>query len=198
MARIFLHHGLGNLRPVEHWQHRTAIALRKLGHQVAYPQFPSPDSPDIAKWQQLLVAEIEQLVELGDEAGELIYIGHSLGALSFFQAVKDGVLPGNFDRTLLVAPADPELLPDLPVGQLATGLSAIRGAVFESAGQLTIVASDSDQWLPRGVHATFGDPLDVTPIVIAGAKHFSALDGWGPWQGVIDWVLDPSADLTRR
>jgi hypothetical protein len=34
--------------------------------------------------------------------------------------------------------------------------------------------------------------------VIEGAKHLALSDGWGRWQGVIDWVSDPTADLTVR
>jgi hypothetical protein len=45
---------------------------------------------------------------------------------------------------------------------------------------------------------TFGKPLSVEPIIIEGGKHLSMADGWGYWQGVIDWVNDPNADITHR
>ena len=197
MTRILFNHGLGNFRPAEQWSHRATIALRKLGHQVSYAQFPNPEQPDAKQWQDLLVAEQFQLIELGDEAGELVFIGHSLGALNFILAAKDGVLEP-FDRALLVAPADPTLLTDLPVGHLNLEDPLLVEAVHRLAGKLTIIGSDADHWLPRGIQATFGDPLGVEALVVAGAKHFSTADGWGPWQGVIDWVLDPTADLTVR
>ncbi len=198
MARVLLNHGLRNRRPATQWLYRTAVALRRLGHQVSYPQFPNPDEPSIAQWQELLVAELELLEAIGSQAGELIFIGHSLGGLNFIQAAVDGVLPVAFDRTLLVAPADPDLLPDLPVGALKLDSPEVIAATNSYAGRLTLVGSDLDAWQPRGVQATFGDPLGVTATVIQGAKHFSDADGWGPWQGVIDWVLDPAADLTKR
>jgi predicted alpha/beta hydrolase family esterase len=68
----------------------------------------------------------------------------------------------------------------------------------KSAKSVQIVASDNDQWLPQGIQATFGEPLGIDPVVIPGAKHLSLADGWGRWQGVIDWVDNPSADLTKR
>lgn len=197
MARVLLNHGLGNIRPKTQWLYRTAVALRKLGHQVSYAQFPSPDAPVLEDWQNLLVAEQRLLLELGDAAGELIFVGHSLGALNFIQAASDRLLKP-FDRTLLVAPADPALLRDLPVGALDLGSGDLRDAVLETAGDLTLVASDSDPWLPNGIEATFGVPLGITPVVIPGAKHFADRDGWGPWQGVVDWLLDPTADITIR
>ena len=198
MARVLLNHGLGNHRPSTHWQYLTAVALRKQGHQVSYPQFPNPDAPNMADWQEVLVTEVCLLHELGEQAGELIFIGHSLGGLNFIQAAVDRVLPTSFDRTLLVAPADPELLPDLSVGQLRLDAPGLSEAVHAVSGALTLVGSDLDPWQPKGVQATFGDPLGVTAKVIAGAKHFSYVDGWGPWQGIADWVNDPAADLAKR
>ena len=70
-------------------------------------------------------------------------------------------------------------------------------AAHRMAAQTLIVASDADPWLPRGVEATFAAPLGMPHLIVKGAKHFAVDDGWGPWQGVIDWVNDPSADLSR-
>jgi hypothetical protein len=35
-------------------------------------------------------------------------------------------------------------------------------------------------------------------VIIEGGKHLSLQDGWGKWQGVIDWVNDPAAELSVR
>jgi len=60
------------------------------------------------------------------------------------------------------------------------------------------VGSDSDVWSPRGIQASYGDPLGLTAVVIPGAKHLSSADGWSYWQGVTDWVNDPAANLAKR
>jgi len=192
MARLLINHGLGNLRYPDHWQRHLAAAARKAGHVVAYPQFPSPEQPVAADWLNLLVAEAEILSDV--DAGELLFVGHSLGSLNFLYAAQTAVLPVVFDRVLLVAPADPNLLPDLEFGRLDLGQIDLS----QVAKSVQIVASDADQWIPRGIQETFGDPLGIEPIVIPGAKHLSLADGWGYWQGVIDWVENPSAELTKR
>lgn len=192
MARLLINHGLGNLRWADHWQRHLATAARKAGHVVSYPQFPAPEKPVTADWQSLLVTEAELLGDVG--GGELLFVGHSLGALNFLYAAQTGVLPVVFDRVLLVAPADPTLLPDLEIERLR--LDGLDVSAY--AKSLQVVASDNDQWLPRGVQATFGDPLGIEPVVIPGGKHLSLNDGWGHWQGVIDWVENPTADLTKR
>lgn len=194
MARLLINHGLGNLRWPDHWQRHLATAARKSGHVVSYPQFPSPEKPDTQDWQSLLIAEAALLADVGDSAGELLFVGHSLGSLNFLFAAQNGALPVVFDRALLVAPADPTLLPDLEIERLDPNKVDLANA----AKRVQIVASDADQWIPRGIQATFGEPLGIEPVVIPGAKHLSLNDGWGHWQGVIDWVENPSADLTKR
>ena len=65
-------------------------------------------------------------------------------------------------------------------------------------GNLTVVGSDADPWIPDGVQPTFADPLGVEAVVIEGAGHFKGDEGWGKWQGLLDWVNDPKADITIR
>ncbi len=192
MARLLINHGMGNWRWPDHWQRHLANAARKAGHLVSYVQFPSPDRPETQDWQNLLVAETQLLQESG--SGELLFVGHSLGSLNFLYAAQTGVLPAKFDRVLLVAPADPGLLPDLEIKRI----DLAKVDIAKAAKSLQIVASDNDQWLPQGIQATFGTPLGIEPVIIPGAKHLSLADGWGHWQGVIDWVDNPSADLTKR
>jgi predicted alpha/beta hydrolase family esterase len=183
---------MGNWRWPDHWQRHLANEARKKGHLVSYVQFPSPDRPETQDWQNLLVAEAQLLQESG--SGELLFVGHSLGSLNFLYAAQTGVLPAKFDRVLLVAPADPGLLPDLEIERV----DLAKVDLAKAAKSVQIVASDNDQWLPQGIQATFGLPLGIEPVIIPGAKHLSLADGWGYWQGVIDWVDNPCADLCKR
>lgn len=198
MARVLINHGLANRRLPNHWQRHLATELRQQGHLVSYAQFANPEQPELESWQRLLVAEAELLVDAGDELGELIFIGHSLGCLNFLWAAVHDSLPTRFNRSLLVAPADPALLPDLEIGGLLLTDPGFAKQIKAYAGELTVVASDADQWIPRGIGPTFGEPLQVEPVIIEGGKHISLADGWGRWQGVIDWVNDPRADLRVR
>jgi hypothetical protein len=172
--------------------------LRKQGHLVSYAQYPNPEQPTLEDWQALLHAEAELLVEAGEQAGELVFVGHSLGCLNFLWAAVEGNLPTRFSRALLVAPADPTLLSDLQISRLDLENPEFAGRVAAWAESVTLVASDRDMWLPRGIGETFGKPFGLEPLVIQGGKHLSMADGWGYWQGVIDWVNDPTADLTVR
>ncbi len=196
MAKVLILHGWTNRRQPGHWQRHLASELRKQGHIVAYPQFPNTDQPKLDEWQELLAAELDILAEI--EGGETIVIGHSLGCINWIQGASTGLISKPVDRVLLVAPADPDVLGEVEGLQVDLTNPAVVAATHGSTASLTILASEKDKWTPRGIHATFGEPLGLTPLILEGAGHLSLDDGFGYWQGVIDWVNDPKADLTRR
>lgn len=196
MAKVLILHGWTNRRQPGHWQRHLANELRKQGHIVAYPQFPNTDQPKLEEWQELLAAELDILAEI--EGGETIVIGHSLGCINWIQGASTGLISKPVDRVLLVAPADPDVLGEVEGLQVNLADPAVVAATQGSTASLTILASEKDKWTPRGIHATFGEPLGLTPLILEGAGHLSLDDGFGYWQGVIDWVNDPKANLTRR
>lgn len=196
MARILINHGWTNRRPQGSWARNLTIAARAKGHHVIYPQFPNTDHPVLSEWQELLVEELEHTKESG--TGEVIFIGHSLGCLNWIQAAASGKIMEPVDRVLLVAPADPALLDEVPGANVDLSNEKVKSALLASTKHLTIVGSDRDAWIPRGIQETFGDPLSLKAIVIAGAGHFSLTDGWGQWQGIIDWIDNPNANLQVR
>jgi len=196
MAKVLILHGWTNRRQPGHWQRHLATALRQQGHIVAYPQFPNTDQPKLDEWQELLGAELALLGEIQD--GETIVIGHSLGCINWIQGAATGLITTPVDRVLLVAPADPRMLGEVEGLKVELTDPEVVQATHASTSSLTVLASDKDKWTPRGIQATFGEPLGLEPVIMPGAGHLSLDDGFGFWQGIIDWVNDPRADLTQR
>ena len=198
MAKVLIIHGWTNRRPVGHWQRTLAAALRDQGHLVSYPQLPNPEQPLLDEWLDVLTAELEQFDEVASRASEpLIVLAHSLGCVTWMQLADRGLLKQPADRVLLVAP--PEPAPISPVPSFVMDLSDGRAerVVKGSAREVTLVGSDADVWQPSGIQAGVGDIIGLEAVIVPGAKHFSTLDGFSKWQGVIDWVNDPNADLTK-
>lgn len=188
------------MRPAGHWMRLTATNLRALGHAVWYPQFPNPTEPQPAEWQQLLVDEAAQMDELGaalslagKSGGEKIAVTHSLGCINFLVAARAGRFAEAFDRVVFVAPPDPQLLQPIEGAVIDLGDSAWYTALRESTKHFTLVSSEADHWLPRGIHETYISHWpDVSPVIVPGAKHFSLDDGWGEWTGLTDWLTTKS------
>ena len=207
MSYVLIHHGWTNTRQPDHWQRNLAHALQLQGHHVSYAQYPQTEQPVFADWSALLVAELEHLVELRELSGgtgELILIGHSLGCVNIMKSALEGRLRPELraNRTLLVAPASQAKLDAVATFKFSLegndAATELRAALAEAAGAVTLVASDDDVWLPKGIRAEYGDPLQLEPVIIEGGQHLSLQDGWGKWQGVIDWVNHRGADLTVR
>jgi hypothetical protein len=198
MKRIIFLHGWTNRRPLGHWHRLAQNELRKKGYQVWYPQFPSPDTPEPAEWQELLIQENQMMDEFGE--GEKIAIAHSLGCLNWLvAAMADSITP--FDRVLFVSPPDTSLT-DKAEGIKGDPLDlahpAILPAIESKAGEFLMIAGDNDHWLPEGIQKTYGDVWNMKPLVFPGAGHFSHEDGWGNWQGLIDWIdSNQPEDLLR-
>lgn len=196
MARVLIMHGWTNRRQENTWHRILVSALRHQGHQVLYPQFPSTDNPTLDEWQELLLAELALLEEAGP--GEKVVIGHSLGCVNFLHAAVEGKIRNKIDRLLFVAPADPKLLGEIKGLNVDLAKPATKQALDAVVGSLTLVGSDADPWIPEGIQPTFAKPLGVDAVVIEGAGHFKGDEGWGKWQGLLDWVNDPAADITVR
>ena len=196
MKRLLIIHGWMNHREVDHWHRRLVAERRRRGDVVAYPQLPNADLPTLADWLEIVQTELDLLHEVNDS--ELIVIGHSLGCLTWLHAVQQLNFAEQISRVALVAPADPELCSDVSSFQIDVTDPAIKPALAKAAKSTIIIGSDNDEWTPRGIPATFADPLDLPLELIPGAGHISLHDGWGPWQGIINWIDDPEANLSVR
>ena len=201
MAYVLINHGWTNVRPQGHWHRNLAVALRRQGHQVFYPQYPNPQDPNFTDWAALLRAELDILVETrGASSEEVIVIGHSLGNVLWLKSAIDGLLPVGFkpDRLLMVAPPERAQTSKLPSFDIWQSDEELRRVVHASAESVFLLGSDKDPWSPSGLQKAIGDPLGLDAIIIPGAGHLSLSDGWGQWQGLIEWVNDPTADITAR
>jgi predicted alpha/beta hydrolase family esterase len=194
VKRILVIHGWSNHRPAGHWHRELVKALRTQGHVVSYPALPNPELPELEAWLEIVAQELELLGEV--DGDELIVVAHSLGVLTWLNLAMQRRVPVHVDRVLLVAPADPELSESFPTFKLEVSKAA--KSVADNATTTLIVGSDADQWAPNGVAETFGVPLNVETRLIPGAGHVAMDDGYGYWQGVIDWVNDPTADVTKK
>ena len=122
--------------------------------------------------------------------GEKIAIAHSLGCMNWMLAAMTSRLGQQFDRVLFVAPPDP-IKTDEAEGINGDPMDIhhpeLLPAINRYAKSVTIVSSENDRWLPRGI-GVYEEALDTEAVIVEGAGHFSLDDGWGPWPGLLSWV----------
>src|ERR1700712_2209392 len=190
--RFLVLHGWQNRRPPGHWQFDLVEALRASGEQVRYPQFPEPDHPDLDKWTEVLLAELDQL-----RSGERIVVAHSLAVLLWLQAVTGLSARQSVDRVLLVAPPSPRFVGETveiaPFGRIQPSPVALARA----SGDMRLVYADDDPYCLGGAGVAYGS-LGLDGDIISGGKHLDLDAGYGQWPSALAWCLDPRVRLTAR
>ncbi|MFJ9627715.1 RBBP9/YdeN family alpha/beta hydrolase [Streptomyces sp. NPDC101175] len=189
MTAYLILHGWQNHRPQGHWQHWLAGRLRGLGHEVAYPQLPDPDDPELDVWLGELRRQLDGL------GGERVVLAHSASALLWLHAVDRGVVgDGDADRVLLVSPPSASVVVRHPeIAEFAP--PAARPTL---PGVTRLVAGDDDPYCPEGAREVFGDPLGIPTEIVPGAGHLDLDAGYGSWPAVLEWCLDGTVPLTAR
>ena len=186
----------------------VANQLRAGGHPVWYPQFPNPTEPKAEEWQAMLVNETAQMDELAqivnakaNYLGEKIAVTHSLGCINWLVAARADRFTTPFDRLVFVAPPDPELLQPVEGAMIDLNDPDWLAGLKRHTRSFTLVTSDADRWLPRGIEATYLQHWpEVSPVIVPGAKHFSLDDGWGEWTGLAQWLTatEPTPELLQQ
>lgn len=184
--RVLLLHGVEHRRPRDHWLWWLAEELRRRGVPVQYPQLPSPDAPSVTEWSDLARAELEML---GD--GERVVIAHSLGCLLWHRLAPSLPAALRPTRVLLVAPPTNDILWEA-IADFAT-----QGPGPAGTAPTLVVGRQTDDYRPVPV-TDLAAEWEAEHAVIPGHGHLTPADGFGPWRGVLDWVLDPEADVTAR
>lgn len=196
MTAYLIVHGLENVRPQGHWHRILTAQLRAQGHTVIYPQLPQPVAPVLDEWLEVLKVELEILKESGFD--EVTVVAHSLGCVAWLHFTDRIETDIKISKILFVAPADPDLLTAGPTFQTLSFDQRLADKLHNSCGDITVIASEADPWLPKGVAETFSKPLNMRTIIFEGAGHISMSDDFGPWPGVLNWLLDPTADIKKR
>jgi predicted alpha/beta hydrolase family esterase len=188
-------HGWQNHRPEGHWQRELAGTLAADGHEVRYPQFPSPDEPVLADWLALLRSE---LAALGADGGERVLVCHSLAVLLWWQAAPSlGELQP--DRVLLVAPPAADVLRGFPeVAAFAPPGIETTPLPDELPARVRLVAADDDPYFPGGAAALYAGRFGLDTDVIPGGQHLDLPAGYGAWPSVHAWCTDPATRVTAR
>jgi uncharacterized protein len=177
---FLLIHGWHGSGP-EHWQRWLGARLRDEGHEVACPDLPDPDEPQLGAWLEAL------LHELGGRRDWTV-VCHSLGCVLWLHHAA--ARPAPVHRVLLNAP--PSALAEVP-SFFPAPLDA--DALATAAGTTRLVCSDDDPYCPEGADALYGRPLGLPVDLLPGRGHLNADSGLGPWPAMLEWCLGARASL---
>jgi predicted alpha/beta hydrolase family esterase len=168
-VRFLILHGYQGNSP-EHWQRWLARRLAADGHDVAYPDLPDADRPQLEAWLEALAGERRR----GD-----IVVCHSLACVLWLHHRARGGPPAR--RALLVAPP----CPDAGIPEIAGFFPVPRTPALAEGAEL--VCSDADPYCPVGAPTYYGAPLAVPCAVVERGGHLNVDAGFGPWPTALAW-----------
>jgi predicted alpha/beta hydrolase family esterase len=189
-GRYLILHGWQNRRPPKHWQYRLAGHLTALGHEVHYPQLPSPDRPVVKEWLAAIEEQLAQTVP-----GELTVICHSLACLAWMHLSDQGSGHLPVRRLLFVAPPSPDVIAGIP--ELAGFQMPPSTHLAVASSVLTpprLACAEDDAYCPERADRVYPGVFDVD--VVENARHFDIPARYGEWESVLRWCGEPEIRLT--
>lgn len=177
MTQVLVLPGYQNSGP-EHWQ--SLWIKEHSGYRRVEQQ--DWDLPLAAEWVRALDQEIAA------SSGQVALVGHSLGCITVARwAAENPDRAGALVKAaLLVAPADVERLPDLPLGSFAP----ISRAPLPF--RTTVVGSRDDPYVSYGRTEEFAAVWGAELVDLGDRGHINADSGLGSWpagHGILTGLL---------
>lgn len=177
IPRILILHGLyGNTS--DHWQTVLYQNLKNRGVAAAYPELPHKDTPVLGECLKVFADHLESFQPD-------VLVGHSLGVLLILHALD--MNPDLWFRKIaLVAPpafnqSIPEAKSFFPVPECT---------LSDRAEESLLVCSDNDPWCPVDESKRIEALLGIRTQRLPSKGHINPEAGFGPWQEMMDWVLN--------
>ena len=170
-----------------HWQTWLAGRLRAADAQVAYPDLPDPDQPQLRSWLDALAGELDVLGE------PPVVLCHSLSCLLWLHHAAAG--GRRAERVLFVAPPSLAGAPEATHSFFPAPLEpdALRASAPDG---VRLVCADDDPYCPEGAAAVYGRPLAIETDVLPGRGHLNPDAGFGPWPQVEAWAREGTVPIT--
>jgi predicted alpha/beta hydrolase family esterase len=176
--------------PADHWFPRLAHDLAGHGIDTEVVEMPHPDAPDPTAWATTAGEAI------GDPDGATVVVGHSLGCLTVLRYLATVPGPWRLAGLVLVA-GFLDRLPALPELDGFVGDGADVGHIPGHVEQVVVIRSDHDPLVPGTSTDRLAAALDAELVVVPGAGHFLADDGYEDLPEVRDVVLAATARFDR-
>lgn len=180
LQNAFIFHGYG-ATPDDHWFGWLAQQLNSANMRTSVPALPNPLAPDAARWQEAVRDTA------GVASGRTAMVAHSLGCLAVLRHLASLTGKWRLGRLVLVSGfLDP--LPALPALDEFIGNGCEVTGLREHIDEIIVIRSDDDPLVPPPHTDRLAALLDARALVVPGAGHFLAADGYTTLPAAYDSV----------
>lgn len=192
MTKIIIIHGWG-ADSTSNWFPWLADELKAKGFDVAVPDFPNSQTPQLSEWIDTLQSILNPKGSKTTRLENVILVGHSLGApfiLRFleqlnqpqkgspFVAVKAAILVSGFERSLGFSETDNFVVKPFNWEKIKT-----------SCDKFIVINSDDDPYIPLSIGYALAKSLGVVLTIEHNAGHIKAPGGFLAYPRVRDLIL---------
>lgn len=180
MTNIFIIHGAyGN--PDENWFPYLKKELKKLGHKVFIPEFPTPKHQNLGNWRSVFVDYLPLINE------ESIFIGHSLGPAFIFDILSQ--IDIKIKASYFVSPFLDLLGNDAfdTINQSFVKNPKINfDKINQNCKKFYIYHSDNDPYVPLKKAQEVADLVNSEINIIKNAGHFNSQSGYDEFEKLLE------------
>ena len=168
---FFIIHGTGG-SPQGNWFPWISSELKKLGQEVAVPQFPLDQQQNLSNWFKAFEATVGQLT-----SGHVL-VGHSIGAAFVLRLLERASV--KVAGAVLVAPFARQLdNPDFdPFNATFVEPAFDWTKIRKAADKFIVYSGDNDPYVPTSVGAEVARELGCECNLIEGGGHLNASSGY--------------------
>ncbi|MCT1367233.1 alpha/beta hydrolase [uncultured Kocuria sp.] len=181
LQNVFIFHGYA-ATPDDHWFGWLAEELGRANMRVVVPALPDSLTPDSSRWRKTIRSAV------GGTDTSTVLIAHSLGCLAVLRHLASLTGAWRLGHLVLVSGfLDP--LPTLPVLDEFIGVGCDVTGLRDQIDEITVIRSDDDSIVPPSYSDRLADLLGVKSVVVPGAGHFLADDGYNKLHAAYDAVI---------
>ena len=178
MTNIFIIHGvLGS--PEESWFPWLRQELRKLGHHVIVPQFPTPKNQTLTEWWRVM-DQYKEFLTL-----ETIVVGHSVGVAFLLNVIEKYPVKAAFFVSAFVGKAGNHFDDSMKTfSQKTFDWPAIK----KNCKNFIVFHSNNDPYVKLEKGQELAKLLGVGVHLIKGAGHFNSAAGYDRFEKLLKEV----------
>ncbi len=175
---VIVHGSFGH--PQENWFPWLAAELRRRGHWVMVPAFPTPKGQDLTTWRAAFAEQVGQLDP------QMVLIGHSLGPALILRLLEDAQEPvlGTFLASAFIGAVGHPVFDPLNASFFERPFhwEPIRA----HAGIVHVYHADNDPYVSLQMGQELARNLQAPLTIISKGGHLNTLSGFTKFEKLLE------------
>ncbi len=173
--RVLILHGWQGSKE-GHWQRHLQKQLEEDNFEVAFPDLPDMNNPNLTDWMYHLDFHIQTFIPD-------IIVCHSLANILWFHYVNEGKMKYELDKLMLVSPVSPLC----KIKEISSFFPYSVPTNLKTKNKI-MASSDNDPYINIQELHELSNKLAIGLKILEGAGHINEQSGYGNLSCAYDWL----------